>query len=651
MNIFEMSELCYGGDYNPEQWIDYKGIWDEDIRLMKKAGINCVTIGVFSWSMIEKDEGRFDFAWLDDIIEKLHKNEIKIILATPSAARPPWLSQKYPEVLRVCEDRKKLIFGGRHNHCLTSPIYREKVAIIDELLAKRYGNHPAVIMWHISNEFSGECHCRRCNEKFREWLKIKYHSNLDELNHAWWNTFWSHRYTDWSQIESPSSIGEWGTHGLSLDWKRFITDMTIDFFEHEVSAVRKYSDLPVTTNFMDFEELDYHKFSKYVDMVSWDSYPSWHNDSELLKDTAVQASFFHDMFRCMKKKPFIMIESTPSLVNWRDVNKLKEPGMNKLSMMQAIAHGSEGAMYFQIRKNRGACEKFHGAVIDHEGSENTRVYKEAASTGARLKEIANIKGSRVKADAAVIYDYENAWAISGLGGLKSQRGYKETCIEHYSAMREYGINVDVIGKDADFSSYKIVCAPMLYMLSVDAADKIRRYVKTGGVFVATYLTSYVDENDLCHLGGFPGNLKDVFGIWNEEIDSIYDNNKIISSNCEYKVMDFCERIHPYADTEILGIYKHSFYAGEAAVTKNKYGTGTAYYIAARTEKSFLSKLYGEICSSRSIVPIADSFDHNISITQRGGNIFFMNFSDEYQNVVYKGEKIELAAYDCVVVSD
>ena len=649
MNIFEMNNLCYGGDYNPEQWIDYDGIWDEDIRLMKKAGINCVTIGVFSWAMLEKEEGKFDFAWLDNIIEMLYKNDIKVILATPSAARPAWLAQKYPEVLRTREDGKKMRFGGRHNHCLTSPLYREKVAIIDSLLAERYGKHPAVIMWHISNEFSGDCHCPRCVEHFREWLKDKYHNSLDELNHAWWSTFWSHRCSDWSQIEPPSSIGEFGTHGLNLDWKRYVTDMTIDFFNHEVSVVRQYSDLPVTTNFMDFEELNYHKFAKHVDIVSWDSYPSWHNDSESLIETAMETSFHHDMFRCMKQKPFIMLESTPSLVNWKPVNKLKEPGMNALAMLQAVAHGSEGAMYFQIRKSRGSCEKFHGAVIDHEGSENTRVYKEAAEIGSRLAELSDIKGSHTKSDIALIYDYENSWAIGGLCGLKYDKGYKKTCIEHYSALREYGVNVDVIGKDADFSDYKIICAPMLYMMPDNISDKIRDYVKNGGIFAATYLTSYADEKDLCHLNGFPGNLKDVFGIWNEEIDSIHDKNAIIINNEEYDVADFCELIHPDDDTEVLGTYKHCFYAGYPALTRHSYGSGGAYYIAARTGKDFLKMLYGKILAKSGIKPLAEIFDKNIAATQRGENIFLMNFSSTLQTAVCKNRTISLKPYECVII--
>lgn len=514
MDIFKMNTLCYGGDYNPEQWIDYPGIWDEDIRLMKLAKINCVTLGVFSWSAIEKQEGVFDFSWLDTIIDKLYNNGIYVILATPSGARPPWLAQKYPEVLRVREDRVKQLFGKRHNHCLTSPAYREKTAVIAEKLSERYGKHPAVILWHISNEFSGECHCPHCQEKFREWLENKYHNDINELNHAWWSTFWSHTYTDWSQIESPSSIGEDIVHAHNIDWKRFVSDMTIDFYRNEVKAVKKYSDLPVTANFMDFENLDYYKFSKYTDIVSWDNYPQWHNNNQSLIDTALHASFLHDMFRCMKQKPFLMIESTPSLVNWHEVNKLKATGLNTLASMQAVAHGSERVMYFQIRKSRGASEKFHGAVIDHNGNENTRVFREVMQIGNILSENPNIKGSYTKADTAVIYDFENSWAVDDLWGLKNKRGYRNTCIEHYSAMRMYGVNVDVISKDTDFSQYKVICAPMLYMMSEETADKIRRYVADGGTFIATYLTSYVNETDLCYLGGFPGNLKDVFGMVN-----------------------------------------------------------------------------------------------------------------------------------------
>ncbi len=648
MNIFEMKNLCYGGDYNPEQWIGYDGIWDEDLRMMKEARINCVTLGVFSWAMLEKEEGVFDFSWLDDIINKLWENGIHVILATPSGARPPWLAQKYPEVLRVREDRTKQLFGKRHNHCLTSPVYREKTARIDAELAKRYGHHPAVIMWHVSNEMNGDCHCPHCQEKFREWLKIKYHNSLDELNHAWWTTFWSHTYTDWPQIESPSTIGENIVHGHNLDWTRFTSDMTIDFFKSEVAAIRKYSDLPVTANLMDYEWMDYYKLADNMDIVSWDNYPKWHNDDETLIETAHKTSFMHDMFRSMKQKPFLMIESTPSLVNWHGVNKLKAPGMNTLASMQAVAHGSEGVMYFQIRKSRGASEKFHGAVIGHSGRSDARVFREVAALGEFLKNHPEIKGSYTASEAAVLYDFENAWAVSDLCGLKQNRGYRDTCMAHYAAMKSVGINIDVIGKTADFSRYKVICAPMLYMTSEGTIAKIRDYISGGGTFIATYLMSYADENDLCHLGGLPGGLMDVFGLWNEEIDSIYENNAVIADGKEYTVTDYCELIHPDADTDVLGVYKSDFYAGEPAVTRKKFGAGTAYYLAANTGADHLKPLYSKIFADNDIKPLIDSFDENISVTRRGDTIYIMNFSGKKSTAVYKGETITLQPYECVL---
>ncbi|MGM9936747.1 MAG: beta-galactosidase, partial [Candidatus Ornithomonoglobus sp.] len=491
-------------------------------------------------------------------------------------------------------------------------------------------------------------HCPGCQAKFREWLKVKYHNSLDELNHEWWGAFWSHRYTDWSQIQSPSSIGDTGTHGHVLDWKRFLSDIMIDFYNHEVMAVKKHSDLPVTTNFMEVEGIDYYKFAENVDIVSWDCYPRWHNNRESLLDTALSASFRHDMFRSMKQKPFLMMESTPSLVNWHETNKLKAPGLNILASMQAVAHGSDGVLYFQIRKSRGASEKFHGAVIDHDGSGNTRVFREAARLGRILEDMPEVKGSYTESEAAVIYDFENSWAVEELCGLKQERGYLDTCMLHYAEMKKYGINVDVISKNADFSRYKIISAPMLYMMPEKTADKIREFVNKGGIFIATYLTSYVNESDLCHLGGFPGSLKDVFGIWNEEIDSIYEPNAIIADSREYTVTDFCERIHPDSDTEVLGAYKSDFYAGEPAVTRHSFGSGTAYYIAARTEHTYLRDLFTEILADCGIKPIIQQFEREICVTERGGMIFIMNFSDKESIAEYNGETIKLKPYEYAI---
>lgn len=271
--------MLHGGDYNPEQWLDQPEVLEEDIRLFRKAHINCVSLGIFSWAKLEPEEGVYDFGWLDEIIDRLYANGIYTVLATPSGARPQWLAQKYPEVLRVRPDGLRNFYGHRQNHCYTSPLYREKVTQIDTLLAEHYANHPAVILWHISNEFGGECHCELCQAAFREWVQKKY-GTLDKLNHAWWANFWSHTYTDWSQVHSPSPVGETSVHGLDLDWRRFVTHQTIDFMKTEIAAVKAVNpDIPVTTNMMTMYtyELNYFAFRDALDVISWDNYPEWHN--------------------------------------------------------------------------------------------------------------------------------------------------------------------------------------------------------------------------------------------------------------------------------------------------------------------------------------------------------------------------------------
>lgn len=285
---------------------------------MKKAHINTVTLGVFSWSTLEPIKDCFNFTWLIDIIDKLYDNGIQVILATPSGARPRWLAETYPEVLRVREDRTRQLYGERHNHCYTSPAYRERVRIINQKLAKTFRNHPGVILWHISNEYRGECHCPLCQEAFRNWLKNKY-KDIDSLNRAWWTTFWSHTYNSFHQIESPSSIGDHGLHGLNLDWKRFVTDQTVDFMCEEIHALRDGgATQPVTTNFMDdYKGLNYYNLAKHIDYVSWDSYPTWNKEDEIR--TAYNTALQHDLMRSMKQKPFLLMESCPSSPNWQAI--------------------------------------------------------------------------------------------------------------------------------------------------------------------------------------------------------------------------------------------------------------------------------------------------------------------------------------------
>ena len=319
-------KLLHGGDYNLEHWLEYPEILEQDLAYFKKAKINEVSLGIFSWAFLEPEEGVFDLEWLKKMVDRLYENGISVMMATPTAARPRWMAQKYPEVLRMDAMRQRNLYGERHNHCYTSPVYREKTRKINTKLAEAFRDHPGVIAWHISNELGGECHCPLCQEAFRNWVKQKYGS-LQALNHAWNTAFWSHTYQSFDQVESPSPKGDASLHGLNLDWKRFVTDQTADFVKWEISALRDAgAKQPTTINMMyDFKGLDYHKFADIVDFVSWDNYPTWHKEAEAV--TAADTAMQHDIMRSIQKKPFYLMESCPSATNWQPVSKLKKPGM------------------------------------------------------------------------------------------------------------------------------------------------------------------------------------------------------------------------------------------------------------------------------------------------------------------------------------
>ncbi|NQU43441.1 beta-galactosidase [bacterium] len=645
--------MLHGGDYNPDQWIETPEIWDEDMRLMRLAHCNAMTVGVFSWAQLEPEEGHYDFSWLDTIMDKLAENDAFAVLATPSAARPAWLSKKNPEILRVQPDRHKIRHGGRCNHCPTSPIYREKTQSINRALAERYRDHPALLVWHLSNEYSGECHCDLCQEAFRAWLRERYEHDLARLNHAWWTRFWSHAFTDWSQIESPGPNGENSIHGLNLDWKRFVTHQTVDFMKNEMVPLREFTpDVPVTTNFIGAEVFvgrDYWKFRDVLDVVSVDLYPHWGREEESVPDwqTALQFGFVYDMHRAMLDgKPFMLMESSPGAAFSTANSRLKRPGMHRLASLQAVAHGSDTVQYFQWRKSRGGAEKFHGAVVDHAGHENTRVFQDVAALGETLRRLDDVVGARTNAEVAVIYDWENRWAIDDVHGLRREhKDYFETCVRHYGAFWKQGVAVDVINEDADFSKYKILVAPMLYMVRPGVAERIESFVRDGGTFVATYWSGIVDESDLCFLGGFPGPLRRVLGVWAEEIDALgKDERKRVTPlpgnalglTGTFEAVELCDLIHAES-AETVAIYASDFYESHPALTRNTFGEGEAWYIAFRDRDPFLDPFYEALIKRAGIRrTLEKSLPLGVSVRVRGNGrhrfYFLLNFTDLPRNL-------------------
>ena len=597
--------FIHGADYNPEQWIHDKSVWDKDMELMQLANCNEMSVGIFSWAMLEPREGEYDFAFLDEVIDRIYNNGGRVILATPSGARPHWMADKYPEVLRTMSDGKKEHFRARHNHCFTSPVYREKVRAINTELAKRYGNHPAVIAWHISNEYSGECHCEYCKNAFRSYLRQKFDDDIEKLNLAYWATFWSHHYDNFEQIEPPGKLTENAIHGLNLDWHRFVTLQTADFIRNETAPIRQYSpNIPVTTNMMfEFYDLDYHVLSETLDFISWDSYPEWHNGDDAI--IAAKTAFWHDLYRSLKTQPFFLMESTPSLVNWKPFNKPKRPGLDVLSSIQAVAHGSDSVQYFQWRKGRGSSEKFHGAVVGHDGTADTRVFRSVQVTGRILKKLDAIAGTVTHSPAAIIFSWENMWALDDCQGYANVgKKYFDTCYSYHRFFWEHGINCDIVSPHEDLSQYSLVVAPMLYLTDRETIQSLRSYVSGGGTLLGTYMMGTVDENDLCYLGGIPADdLKDVFGIVAEEIDTLYPTERqhATMAGLEHELVDYCEVLQLHG-AQPLAVYTDGYYEGQAAVTIHFYGDGKAIYQACRDDGSLKEQLLTSLLHQCDIVP-------------------------------------------------
>ncbi len=631
--------ILHGGDYNPDQWLDHPEVLEEDVRLMKEANVNCVSLGIFAWAALEPEEGKYDFDWMERIIDRLGEEEIQVVLATPSGAMPHWLTQKYPEAMQVQADGKRNLPGKRHNFCYTSPVMRKKIHAIDSALSERFGRKKNVILWHLSNELGGNfadssCHCELCQEAFRDWLKEKY-GTLDNLNRAYWSSFWSHTYSDWSQLHSPAPHGETTMTALTLDWKRFVTHQMSEFTREEIAAVREHSDLPVTTNFMYFfKGLDYGKMRDDLDIISWDNYPFWHKTKDEVP-AAVKAAANHNIMRSLKKQPFLLMESTPSSVSWREFNPVKRPGMHMLSSMQAVAHGSDSVQYFQWRKGRGAFEQFHGAVVGHKNGSNTRTFRQVTELGERLNRLSGlIDGTVNRPKAAVIFDWENWWALEDASGPRQDISYIDCILEHYQAMWEAGIDTDFINMDDSLEGYSFVTAPLNYMYKPGYAEKVRKFVEDGGIFATTYFSGIADDTDLCFTGHHP--LADVLGIEQEEIDAPSEEfpNSFCYGDKTYAAGNLRELIHAAEGTEVVSVYEEDYVKGEPVVTAHSFGKGKAWYLAAAAGEDFLRVFYKDRLREAGLEnALGAELPYGVTVTERVGGggkeiVFVMNFRDE-----------------------
>jgi len=641
----KLNGIVYGGDYNPEQWS--REIWLEDMRLMKKAGVNLVSVGIFSWALLQSGENEFNFSFLDEIMDLLTENGIAADLATATAAQPAWLSRKHPDILPVNEEGQRLYYGSRQSYCPNSPGWRTAAARLVEKMAERYKDHPALVMWHANNEYSCHvqaCYCETCEAAFRDWLKKKYENDITLVNESWGTRFWSQWYYSWDEIRSPRISTTMRNSAQILDYQRFMSDSLLDCYLMEKEILNRITpEIPITTNFiMAWKSLDYFKWAKEVDIVSWDAYP----DPVDKEWAPVSNAFDHDLMRSLKNgAPFILMEQAPSQVNWRNINAMKPPRMLALYSYQAIARGADGIMYFQWRQSLSGSEKYHSACITHTGDETSRVFREVSRLGEELKILKEVAGSQSRSEVAIYLDYPTWWASEYQPGVSTAFSYRDTLLHFYRYFYKRGIGMDIVGRKGDFSRYKLICAPVLHMVPQGLTEKLESYTANGGIFLTGIFSGVVDEQDRVFPGGYPGPLKNLLGIQVEEISPLQEGEKIgyrtaASASADEEREEFLgslwsEMIH-LKGAEAVARYSEGYLAGHPAATKNLWGKGQAWYVSTLPEGQAMDRLLEPLCRNAGLL-IPAELPQGMEVARRFGDgveyIFLLNFNREENTVV------------------
>ncbi len=641
MSYTSMPYILFGGDYNPDQWDENTLL--EDMVYFQEAHINTVILPVFSWAKLEPSEGEYDFGWLDHILDVLDQNDIHYILATPTSAQPAWMSAKYPEILPVDIEGRKRTHGMRVFFCVNSEKYRERAAAIAQAMADRYHDRKGLSGWHVANEYGTSCYCDHCREKFRQWLKHRY-GTISSLNEHWQTSFWGKTLYRFDEIILPTALNDdyQFNPAVELDYQRFKTDSTIECFENEAKILKAATPtLPVFTNISGYiKKLDQFQMVPHMDVAGWDNYPG-------PRDTRDLPALKHDIMRAAKDgQSYYVAEQSPAQQNWQPYNKLKKPGELRRIAYQGLAHGSDSSLYFQMRQSRAGQEKLHGAVITRVGNDKTRTFREIAALGGELEKLGSrFVGARTQAQVGVIFDWDNWRALEGCSGPSQDKDYIKEVQRFYAPFYYCNIPVDIVKVTSDFSKYRILAAPCLYMLKDGVADKITEFVRDGGTLITNYLTGYADENDRCRFGAYPGPLRKVTGIWVEETDALFPDeansiHEIADTERHYQADFLCDLIHTEG-AEPLAVYDSDFYQGMPAVTVNSYGEGKAYYIATRLERAYLDHLFERITEDVKVHPVLES-QGEVEIQKRekdGVNTWFLINYDTKESVVQLGKEI------------
>ena len=610
--------LLYGGDYNPEQWPEH--VWAEDARLMQEAGVNVVSLAIFSWALLEPREGSYEWGWLDRVVEVLHGAGIAIDMATATASPPPWFSRAHPESLPVTEDGTQLWWGSRQAYCPSSTAYREAASRLAGAVAERYARHPAVRMWHINNEYGchvAHCFCDASAAAFRTWLQARY-GDLDALNAAWGTAFWSQRYGDWEEVLPPRSSPTWRNPTQQLDWWRFSSDELLALYRAERDAVRAHSDLPLTTNFMAsrFKPLDYLTWAREVDLVSNDHYVIGEDPAP-----EVELALSADLTRGLARQaPWLLMENATSAVNWQPRNLAKAPGQLRRHALSHVARGADGIMFFQWRASRAGAEKYHSGMLPHGGTD-TKVWREVVALGAELAELTEVIGTRVDASVGVLWDYESWWAVELDSHPSQDITYLAAVRQWYEALWRRGVTVDFVHPGGDLGTYDLLLAPSLYLLTDTGAKALDAHVRGGGSLVVGPFSGIVDEHDHVRLGGYPGALREVLGVRVEEFFPLAEGASYPLAEggsgrvwSELLHLEGAEAVRTWADGPL---------PGTPAVTRHARGDGTAWYVATTLDDAGLGAVLEQVLTQAGVEPVAQVPD-GVEVVRRGDRLFVLN---------------------------
>ncbi|MEU4834168.1 beta-galactosidase [Streptosporangium sp. NPDC023615] len=621
--------MYYGGDYNPEQWPE--PVWDDDVRLMRAAGVNLVSLGVFAWARIQRAEGEFDFGWLDRVMDKLHAGGIGVNLATATASPPPWASRAYPEILPKDASGATYWPGSRQAYAPTSPVYRRLAAELVTAIAERYASHPAVVMWHVNNEYGCHLHADYSDNAavaFRAWLRGRY-DGIEALNEAWGTTFWSQRYGDFEEIVPPRLAPYSLNPSGLLDFKRFTSDALLDLYRMEKSIIRAAGGVqPVTTNFLGaFEPIDYRSWAPDLDLIADDSYPD-PADAESFR----AAAFDRDLMRSLKPGvPWVLMEQAPDAVNWRTSNAPKAPGQMAALSVQAVARGADGVMFFQWRQSRSGSEKFHSAMVPHAGT-GTRTWKEIVELGRDLASFPRMSAD-VEAPVALVYDWQNRWAVEN-SDHPVRFDHLEVVRQWHAAAHRRHVGVDVRHPGDDLSGYAVVIAPQLYLLTDASAANLAAYVAGGGTLLMSAFSDVVDEHDMFPLGGFTTRLADTLGLRVTDfgalpVDGTHDATTVTVSleGTSLKGRLFAEELD-VTDATVLGRFGDGRLRGRPALTSRVSGAGTAYYLATVPDEEGMGALVARILAGAGVRPVVDGLPEHVEAVVRDGHLFLVNHSEE-----------------------